>query len=1527
MTQKSLGICLGASNIKIVELTREGGEVRVTKRISRNHESNPREVFGELVEEHHIGDVKLGALTGRKFRDIVRAVSITEPEAIEQALRFTYEFEENAPRHRSLVSLGAENFIAYLLGHNGNVATIETGNKCASGTGEFFNQQIKRMDIDTAQAIDLATDSQIYSVSGRCSVFCKSDCTHALNKGIPIGRVTAGLCRMMAEKVVDLLEKLDHKDVIAVGGVTKNTVVMDHLREMVDDLYLPPEAEYFEALGAAYHALTDEVSLDLDPTNLFQDRKYSFTFLPPIAEAEPLVEFKSFERGSAEAKDRCIIGLDVGSTTTKAVILRTSDDAVLASTYLRTNGDPVGASRNCYRDMSDQIGVDLDIVGLGVTGSGRHISGLHAGTQAIINEIIAHATGAAYFDPKVDTIFEIGGQDAKYTHMTNAVPSDYAMNEACSAGTGSFLEESAYESLGIDYRKIQEIALQGTNPPNFNDQCAAFISSDIKTATHEGIAKEDIVAGLVYSICMNYANRVKGQRPVGDRIFMQGGVCYNKAVPLAMANLIERKIIVPPDPGLIGAFGVALEAKNRIDTGLLEESSFDLSELAGREIQYGRSFKCKGGKQRCDRGCEINMTIIDGKRRPFGGACNRYYNRRFKISMDTRELDLVRRRQEMVLDRQGPPVRSAGTPRVGMNRSYFMNTYYPLFHTFFTHLGCDVVLADEVDPDGVKKRRSSFCYPGELAHGFYHSLLRRDDLDFIFLPKIMSLQVKNADYTARERQATCVLLQSEAYYLGSTFKEVHTDAELLTPLLDFADGLDSQTDIFVELAEKVGKSRREAVAAYRFAVDAQHDVVRRMKGIGLRVLRELERTPERTAVVLFGRAYNAFAKEANMGIPTKFASRGTLVIPWDFLPYEGEEGQEDMCWAIGQDLLKAAQLVKKHPQLFGAYVTNFSCGPDSFLLGYFRDIMKTKPSLTLELDSHTADAGVNTRIEAFLDIVQRYRELQKGDTPEKPFTPARIEFEKGFPIYVTSDGERISFLDERVHMMIPSMGRLGSEVMASSFQGLGIRAEAIPVYTFDDVKLGRSNASCKECLPLLLVTGGILKYLDEREDEDELVAYFMPFTPGNCRFPQYKVFLNKLVEKKRLKNVTLFSMTAEKGYTYEAFGPVERVNILRAFIISDVMEDIRNALLALAVDRDDAIETFESQWNRILAVFSESRTRELYRVLEEVAESLSRVPLKRPLSEAKKVELMGEVFVRRDYFSCGDLMDRLIENEIVVKKSHFFEWLKYVDTIIKKGIYEPNFGLKDQLQFDVKLHLQQHYEKKTKQILARSGLYDYELIDIEKSLKYGGKFFDVRFRGESILVTGNFFKNILHESHGMISIGPFACMPTRVIEAVLSSEATMDVKREIEPHNAEYWSQFDDLKELPFLSIETDGNPFPQILEARIEAFCLQVERLHQRLQGVPPPPHQPKGPKWLPLLRGGYSNPFRLYAFWKAEPIVGLVCPPSPRLRRDERIRASLEHGDEAPLASSLPTAPLEAPRPGRAGTGSRRGACESLR
>ncbi|HDT15281.1 MAG TPA: activase, partial [Firmicutes bacterium] len=528
-TEYTVGVCLGASTISAVKLRKETGHgIIVEKVIRKHHEGNPKDEFASVIKAIETNGCRV-LVTGRSFRDFVTIPSITEPEASEYALE--YVNKDKKKKYDALVSAGGETFMVYRLDGDGKVAGISTGNKCASGTGEFFLQQIKRMNLGINEAIDAAEKGTVYSVSGRCSVFCKSDCTHALNKGVPVSDVTAGLCKMIGDKITELIIKIPHERIMVVGGTSLNRVVMSHVKNALKSIDIPDEASYFEALGAALAAFEKGVAL---PENYFNRDHSSFAALPPLKDAEKLVKFNESEKGIAVSGDKGIIGLDVGSTTTKAVLLRVSDDKILSSVYLRTNGNPIEASRQCYYHILDELdGIDVRITGIGVTGSGRQIAALYSLTDGVINEIIAHAAAAVHFDPEVDTIFEIGGQDAKYTHLTNSVASDYAMNEACSAGTGSFLEEAAFESFNVDYKEIADMAVKGENPPNFSDQCAAFISSDIKNASHEGIGKNDILAGLVYSICFNYVNRVKGHRPVGSKVFMQGGVCYNRAVPLA----------------------------------------------------------------------------------------------------------------------------------------------------------------------------------------------------------------------------------------------------------------------------------------------------------------------------------------------------------------------------------------------------------------------------------------------------------------------------------------------------------------------------------------------------------------------------------------------------------------------------------------------------------------------------------------------------------------------------------------------------------------------------------------------------------------------------------------------------------------------------------------------------------------------------------------------------------------------------------------------------------------------------------
>lgn len=1448
----SIGLCLGASTISMVHIeARADHKPVILAHGEYPHEGNPRAVLENIITGIDWSDIQRVAVTGRKFRHILNMTTISEPEAAEYAYQYAKPEEVDCP---ALICAGGETFMIYELDRRGKVTNVLTGNKCAAGTGEFFLQQLRRMNVTLDQAAQWSSDVTPYHVSGRCSVFCKSDCTHATNKGVPKSRVTAGLGQMMANKILELLKKIDRRNLMLVGGTARNHMMVNYLKRTIDGLVVPDEAAYFEALGTALWALENPTHPFPGIADLFTSHESRFDVLPPLSRFESQVTFKTMPYDTVHNGDICLLGLDVGSTTTKAVLVRKSDNALLASVYLRTNGDPVGASRQCYQAILDQVSGhvapgQITIVGLGVCGSGRQIAGLHAMTDGVINEIIAHATAAVYFDKDVDTIFEIGGQDAKYTYITNGVPSDYAMNEACSAGTGSFLEESALETLAVPMTQIADAALKGQRPPNFNDQCAAFIASDIKNAVHDGISHDNIVAGLVYSICMNYNNRVKGNRPMGKKVFMQGGVCYNRAVPMAMAALIDKPIIVPPEPGLMGAFGAALEVKHRQANGLMPEDRFDLDTLVHREVSYKESFICKGGKERCDRRCEITRIQIAGNTYPFGGACNRYDNMRRKRQVNVSELDLARIRHQLLFETYAPEPLNPDDPgyrgRMGFNRSFLVNSYYPLYAHFFRSLGYDPVLPDTPDTQGIDQRNAPFCYPAELAHGFFHHLIHmQPPPEAIFLPHFKSVPRVNSNPEAQ----VCPLVQGETFYLQTTFRRSireleETGTHIFAPLLDLSHGLGGARRPLVEAARQLGISLKKAEDAFRQAEQKMSECLDEMRRIGRRALAELAADPDRIAVVIFSRPYSGLVPEANMGIPHKFASRGIMAIPLDFIDPDdvgpGDIGMDAapdhhdyMYWGMGQRILTIAEKVKRHPQLFGTYITNFSCGPDSFLVGYFREVMARKPSLTLELDSHTADAGLETRIEAFLDIVRAYRQLNAAKNipvSANGFRPAKMELGQNGLFLRTSDGGRLPHTDPRITLLIPSMGPLGTQAFAQAFKHSGFNVH--PHKPSDDriLKLGRGNTSCKECLPLILTTGTLLDYIRNYRREDEAVIYFMPTGSGPCRFGQYRTFMEKLINNMQIPDVAIFSLSSEDGYS-GLDSDVHRRGWW-AVVISDVCEDIRAMLLANARRPDEAERIFHDQYRRVLDALAQESLDGIDSALAQMAGVLAEIPLKKNRENVPTIFLTGEIFVRRDGLSRRNLTEYLAEKGFASICAPVGEWIFYSDLLARwNRSGNPIKGLPKRLKAWLKDHFMRKDEIRIKKRLAASGLVHPQPIDVEGLIETARPYISPDLAGEAVLTVGSAMKDVVVESCGVIAIGPFGCMPNRLSEAILNETMRCEDKLACHPGDPNIKTILSDVEHLPFLAIESDGSPFPQLIEAKLEAFCLRAERLHQRM-------------------------------------------------------------------------------------------------
>ena len=438
--------------------------------------------------------------------------------------------------------------------------------------------------------------------------------------------------------------------------------------------------------------------------------------------------------------------------------------------------------------------------------------------------------------------------------------------------------------------------------------------------------------------------------------------------------------------------------------------------------------------------------------------------------------------------------------------------------------------------------------------------------------------------------------------------------------------------------------------------------------------------------MLSGRQYNAFAAEANLNIPHKFASKNIIVIPHDFLPNENFHSYDNMYWYSGQQILRSARFTKEHEQLFGAYITNFSCGPDSFLLSYFRNIMGTKPSLTLELDSHSADVGVDTRIDAALDIIRNYIELKKqGLITEKSngTAPLKIITKDRKTLIVDNEGKEHELTSPEVEVIIPSMGNFSTEAFSAVCRSAGMNSRSLPVPTTETLKHGRGNTTCKECLPFILTTGSLVEFCQNKlENGNNLtkttpvqigkngkkVLFFMPHGYGPCRQGQYYISLKDIISNLKLKDIGILSMDDETSF--DDLGTDFFLKGWLAITIADIIHDIESVIQTLAVDKSSALRILNEEWIRILFSLENENRKGIFRQLKESAKDLAFIELKTPLEEAKVISLIGEIYVRREEFSRGDLIQTLVSKGFVVKTATISEYIYYSNYLIKKVIVD-----------------------------------------------------------------------------------------------------------------------------------------------------------------------------------------------------------------------------------------------------------------
>ena len=995
---------------------------------------------------------------------------------------------------------------------------------CAAGTGSFLDQQAYRLGISIDKEFgNLALKSKRpATIAGRCSVFAKSDMVHLQQGGTPKEDIVAGLCYALARNYISNLGKGKKfkKPVAFQGGVAANKGVgrafEDLLGLQAGELIIPEHFLIMGALGSAIMALEKGIEKPLDLQEAIESLRL---YIVKAASESKQSYLKRLVWGGDglkpspddiqipdRQKEKVYLGIDVGAASTNIVILD-ENKRLLRKRYLMTEGEPIESVKKGLLDIAKGLEDLVEVQAVGVTGSGRYFVGDFVGADVVVNEITAQSRATLEIDNTVDTIFEIGGQDSKYVSLKNGSVVDFEMNKVCAAGTGSFLEEQA-SRLGIKIEEFSDLALASKKPADLGTRCTVFMESDLIHHQQAGLPKVELIAGLSYSVAYNFIEKVVGNKKIGERIYFQGGVAANKSVAAAFENILGKQITIPEYFNVTGAIGAALIARNRRNDSQ-EKSKFVGFDLGNRTYQV-KTFECK----HCPNQCEVKRVLIGGKLESFyGGICDRY---ELKQGEDGHKdlPELFQEREELLLSYCPEDKESPTTATVGIPRMLMFYEQLPLWATFFQQLGFRVVLSDKTNRrlinKGLQLILAEMCYPVKVAYGHVENLVEKG-VDYVFLPNVIDLE-KMADDV--DKSYNCPYIQGIPFMLRPAFED---KAKILSPTIHMAKGGKDLKKQMLKLGQTFGKDAKDTARAADAAIKAQREFEEKCHQRGREVLQSLSRDNE--AVVVIGKPYNVHDIGLNLNIPKKLRKLGILAIPFDMLPLDSvrlPSHYSNLVWKNEQNLLRAVIFAKEHRSLNPILITNYGCGPDAFFMKYLEDTMGSDPCLVLEVDEHSADTGIATRIEAFVDTVNRVRERAK----QKEQTELMLIGPHTRGIGIFKPSKVIRELNKTVYL---SYVGAHSDIWAATLELVGIEARVLPKPDERSEELGRRYTSSKECHPYQVTTGDLVRMTELEGFDPDRSAFLMLNFDGSCRLTQYALSQKMVLKRLGLSNIPVIA--------------------------------------------------------------------------------------------------------------------------------------------------------------------------------------------------------------------------------------------------------------------------------------------------------------------------------------------------------------------------------------------------------------------
>ncbi|MCB0219482.1 MAG: hypothetical protein KDH09_07300 [Chrysiogenetes bacterium] len=1414
--KKIAGCDLGKASAKfVIANVLDDGAFVVESQELIVHDGHPIEIFLKWYETNNIASCDALGATGLHADELIAPVVSGLPE--DACLAASLEVMPELQGALNFVSVGARGYSVLTRNEHGHVTYVEN-DKCSSGTGETMVKIAGRfgLSIEEADKVARETDGEI-PITARCSVFAKSEMTHFGNQGKPANQLFKGYFGSVARYVAALLGRAQVRGpVYVIGGVSRVQTFVSALAEHTGTHTLAPEnAMFFEAIGAAHIAAVQCASISLpplpkDPTQVTKPRATRIEVLEPASKWSERVTVMEERAVPEYEKTRpAVLGLDLGSTGSKAVLTSIETGETILDIYDRTRGNPVEAASRLLASIMEHEGIDVRAIG--ATGSGREAVAtvLRAAYPelldriVVINEIVAHATAAIHCD--VDqgenlSVVEIGGQDAKFIQIAGGQIVESDMNKACSAGTGSFLEEQAVFYGVDDIREFTQMAMQAQRPPNLGQMCTVFVAEAASEAHNEGFAIEDLFAGFQYSVIYNYINRVMGSRTFGQRIFFQGKPASGASLAWTLAAVTGREVVVPPNPGAMGAWGIGLCAIKELGReALLQSKTFDLPRYLDAQIVERSEFQCRDKK--CNTLCHIDKTTVSvcGSTHNVlsGGSCPKYEVATagsYKLPKHAPSAFDERRELLRPFETEHPGDLTVGIAHIGA-----MQQFLPWAATFFKELGVGVKVlqSDAKSLSRGEERCYSFdaCAPVKIAHGVCDA----EGVDVVFLPKVLDFSDRDGGGDRRGGR-TCPMELGMAEMVEQALLARGRKQEFLKPRLSMRGGYMNPTLLrqLNWIADQLGLDTRLVFNAARRAAGAQLAYERALAGIGRRTL-GFAKSNDIPAVVVCGSLHVIHDRAVNAGIPDILRQNGVLPIPMDCFPIPEETHDlPRVMWGDANRALRTAVAVRERGDAFPLYLTSFGCGPASFSEQVFAMLMDGFPHTTLESDGHGGQAGFVTRVQAFLHTVRQY-----GGKP-MPVPSERLKLLEPLPRPPITEEK-----DSKIVMF--SMGDRLTRNLAAVYRSFGYDAVAAGPNDATALKAGRKDCSGKECIAYQFIWGSFRKHLEENPPEKRTVLVEVQGN-GACRNCMFSVTDQMSINRMGLSDkVALRHLGAEKD-----FPAIYATKFLAASLLWDIlnqlaayhrpMESRQGQVDELYTHYCDALERNIAR--RIATgpkmLFEQQRSmRELRSIMRQASEDFAEIASRcDDTSAMRTILLSGDIYVRLDEYSSDNLIRKLNERglRVVVEPLQVLaEYLVNERTTELAGL--PTGLLQNAVtRAGMKRMRDEFYG------LVQEKHAWLPMPEVEEMMEKSAALIDRYPRGEAPITVGS----VLHAwdnpvFDGIVLASPWGCGPALISEAILKHQ-----------------------RQIPMLFVYNDGSP---IDERRLNSFAFRLRREMPRNQ------------------------------------------------------------------------------------------------